>query len=193
MSPSRIVLGSASPRRVALLETLGVPFTHRAAELDETPLEGEDPVAYVERLARAKAAAIAADEPAGTVVIGADTTVELDGTIFGKPLDPPDARRMLMALGGRVHQVHTAVAVQCGDRVDSTVSTTAVRLCPIGAAAIEEYLLSGEPFDKAGAYALQGIGGRFVAGVEGSVSGVVGLPLVELAELLRAAGVELVR
>ena len=144
-------------------------------------------------MAIAKAAAIGAGEPPGTVVVGADTTVEFDGVIFGKPLDVPDARRMLMALGGRTHRVHTAVASWRDGEVHSAVSTTAVTLIELGAAAIEEYLLTGEPFDKAGAYALQGIGGRFVARVEGSVSGVVGMPLVQLAELLRANGVSIAR
>lgn len=189
----RLVLGSSSARRVELLGTFGVPFEQRSPEIDESVGEGEDPVAYVERLARAKAAAVAAAEPEGSVVIGADTTVELDGVIFGKPLDAPDARRMLMALSGRVHHVHSAIAVAVAEQIDSVVVSTAVEIADVGAAAIEDYIATGEPFGKAGAYAIQGIGARLVSRVEGSVSAVVGLPLVELGVLLGAAGVPLPR
>ncbi len=183
----RLVLASGSPRRRELLDRLGVTYTIEPADLDETPREGEDPIAYVVRLAVEKAEAVAArltgGKPDATVVIGADTTVVLDGEIYGKPEDADEVRRMLRALSGGWHQVHTGVAVHCGGRTEHGVATTAVRLSPLSAATIEWYLGTGEPFGKAGAYALQGSGAAFVEEVAGSVSGVIGLPMTLLVEL----------
>jgi septum formation protein len=181
-----LVLASGSPRRAQLLGHLGVAFEVRPADLDESVLPGEEARAYVERLARAKAAAVAGG---GELVIAADTTVEVDGTILGKPVDRADATRMLRLLSGRTHRVHTGVAV--ADR--SIVVTTEVRFVDLTEGEIAWYVGSGEPLDKAGAYAIQGAGGAFVAGIDGSASNVVGLPLAELVDLLRAAGFDPLR
>jgi septum formation protein len=187
----RLVLASGSPRRHQLLVSIGVDFTAIAPDIDERPAEGEDPVAYVERLAREKAAAVPVE--AGAVVVAADTTVALDRRILAKPADAADARRMLRALSGRSHDVHTAVAVRVGERVVSAVVTTRVCMVELGDDDLDWYLATGEPLDKAGAYALQEGGGLFVERIEGSASNVVGLPLAVLAELLAAEGFALSR
>jgi septum formation protein len=184
-----LVLASGSPRRRELLDQLGLPVVTRPPDVDETPEPGEDPVGYVRRLARAKASAV--PTPADAVVIAADTTVELDGRILGKPVDLEDARTMLRALSGRTHRVHTGVAVRRGDQAFDDVATTLVTFAPVTDAALDWYLRTGEPLDKAGAYAIQGAGGVFVERVQGSVSNVVGLPLTTLARLLARVGVEL--
>jgi len=188
---SALVLASASPRRNDLLGRLGLAFDVVAPDVDETPGLGEDPVVYVERVARAKATAVAG---AGAVVLAADTTVVLDGIILGKPADGTDAARMLSALAGRTHDVLTGVAVRRADgHVESTVVRTAVTMTAMSEAEIAWYVGTGEPLDKAGAYALQGSGAVFVERIEGSASNVVGLPLATVAELLRRAGVEFTR
>jgi septum formation protein len=171
--------------------SIGVDFTAIAPDIDERPAEGEDPVAYVERLAREKAAAVPVE--AGDVVVAADTTVALDRRILAKPADAADARRMLRALSGRSHDVHTAVAVRVGERVVSAVVTTRVCMVELGDDDLDWYIATGEPLDKAGAYALQEGGGLFVERIEGSASNVVGLPLAVLAELLAAEGFALSR
>jgi septum formation protein len=182
-----LVLASGSPRRRELLTLLGVHFDVVVPDIDETPLPGEAPTQLVARLARAKALTVAAAQ-AGAIVIGADTAVEVAGEILGKPVDDVDARRMLRALSGRTHSVHTAVAVAAdGDLVTATTSSD-VTFTTLTDAAIEWYLGTGEPFDKAGGYALQGAGGVFVTTVCGSVSGVLGLPLHETAALLGTWG-----
>ena len=177
----RLVLASSSPRRCALLALLGLEFTVVAPDLDETPLPGETPLDLVGRLAVAKAAAVATATP-GALVIGADTAVEVSGQILGKPTDAADARRMLRTLSGRTHVVHTGVAVVADDNVSMAVTSSDVAFTTLTEAAIEWYLGTGEPFDKAGAYALQGVGGVFVTAVSGSVSGVLGLPLHETVD-----------
>jgi septum formation protein len=174
-----LVLASASPRRRDLLGRLGVPFAVAAADVDETPVVGEAPLALVRRLAAAKAAAVD-----GPLVLAADTIVEVDGEILGKPVDVDDARRMLRRLSARTHHVHTGVAARSGERVEQATVTTDVRLVPLTAAAIEWYVATGEPMDKAGAYAIQGVGTVFVESVRGSVSNVVGLPLTTAVGLL---------
>jgi septum formation protein len=189
MAP-RLVLASQSPRRRELLEQLGFAFEVRPAGADETLLPGEAPRQYVLRVAREKARAVKGD-----VVLGADTSVVLDGAVLGKPDGPDDARRMLRALSGSRHEVLTAVCVRrasgtLGVELDAVVST-AVRFAALTPGQIEWYVGTGEPLDKAGAYALQGKAGAFVTGVEGSVSNVIGLPLAETAELLRRAGLRL--
>jgi septum formation protein len=183
---TRLILASGSPRRRELLAYFGVPFDVRAPDVDETPLTGEQPAAYVERVARSKVDAVDGD-----IVIAADTTVVLDGTIMGKPADPSEAARMLRALAGHDHEVLTAVAVKSGGTVTTTVVHTIVTMTPITDEDIEWYVATGEPLDKAGAYALQGTGGIFVARLDGSASNVVGLPLAELMALLRASGFDL--
>lgn len=184
-----IVLASGSPRRRELLEQLGLEFAIRAADIDESVRDGEPPLDYVQRLSVEKAAAVAV--PAGTLVIAADTTVDVDGVIFGKPADEAEARSMLAAISGRRHHVHTGVTVRLDDRSATAAVSTAVDVAPIDEATAAWYIATGEPFDKAGGYALQGAGGVFVAGVEGSVSNVIGLPLAELVELARRVGAEL--
>ena len=177
MTHARILLASASPRRLDLLRALGLDPEVRPADVDETLLPGEDPHEAAERLARAKAAKVAADAPAGAVVLAADTIVVLDGEALGKPLDPDDARRMLRALRGRSHDVVTGVALARDGRLVSGRETTAVVFAPMTDEEVEAYVASGEPADKAGAYALQGLGGLFVERIDGTPSNVIGLPL----------------
>ena len=188
-----VVLASASPRRRELLGQLGVTFSVHPADIDESVHDREDPVAYVRRLSAEKATVVLdrlADELA--VVIAADTTVDLDGRILGKPEDRDDAAAMLRDLSARTHRVHTGVTVaHRGERV-TDVTTTLVTFTPVTDAALRWYLDSGEPFDKAGAYAIQGAGGVFVESVRGSVSNVVGFPLTSVVVLARRLGVELV-
>ncbi|MCU1395834.1 MAG: septum formation inhibitor Maf [Ilumatobacteraceae bacterium] len=188
------MLASASPRRSDLLSTLGLPFAVAPSDIDETEHDGEDPVAYVRRLAVEKAAVAAAGHPGDdtVVVIAADTTVDVDGTILGKPLDAPDACRMLGLLGGRAHRVHTGVAVQRGERIEADVVSTTVSMIAIDDAHLAWYVGTGEPFGKAGAYALQGAGSLLVERIDGSVSNVIGLPLAVLDELMARVGVSLV-
>jgi septum formation protein len=180
-----LVLASTSPRRRELLSVLGIPFRAVApVDVDETPLDGEPAADLVRRLAVAKARSVE-----GEPVLAADTVVEIDGEILGKPVDADDARRMLRRLSGRVHRVHTGVAVRSADTVELDVVTTSVRFVPLSSDAVEWYVASGEPLDKAGAYAIQGRGGVFVEGVEGSASNVVGLPLATVVELLERVGI----
>jgi septum formation protein len=177
-----LTLASTSARRRELLAVLGVQFRVVAPTgVDETPLDGESPLELVRRLAVAKARSVDGDP-----VVAADTVVEVDGDILGKPVDADDARRMLRRLSGRTHLVHTGVAVRNGDRaeIEVEVVTTSVRFVALTPPAIEWYLDTGEPFDKAGAYAIQGAGGVFVDGIAGSVSNVVGLPLATVVAML---------
>jgi septum formation protein len=167
-----------------LLTLLRIPFEVVVPDVDETPRADEVAVQLVQRLAREKALAVAVAHP-GAVVVGADTAVEVDGEIFGKPHDYTDARRMLRALSGRTHRVHTGVAAVADSDLVASVTTSKVTFAVLSEADIEWYLATGEPFDKAGAYALQGAGGVFVTTVSGSVSGVLGLPLHETAALLK--------
>jgi septum formation protein len=169
---------------------MGYRFERIAADVEEQPQPGEAPDRYAVRIARAKALAGARMLPAGAVVLGADTDVVLDGAILGKPHGEADALRMLAALSGRAHQVFSAVAVARGDRLESTLSVTEVRFGEISAARARAYWSSGEPAGKAGAYAIQGRGARFVREIHGSYSGVVGLPLYETCALLEAFGIE---
>jgi nucleoside triphosphate pyrophosphatase len=184
-----VVLASGSPRRRDLLDQLGVTFTVAVPDIDETPRSGEDPVGYVGRLAVAKSAAVAA--PGDALVIAADTTVDLDGRILGKPADAAEATAMLKALSGRTHRVHTGVALRRGAVSNAGVATTLVTMTPIGDHALRWYVGTGEPLDKAGAYAVQGAGGVFVERIRGSVSNVVGLPLHLVVRLAAELGVPL--
>lgn len=181
-----LYLASGSPRRRELLTQIGVPFLTQIAPIDESALPGESPLAYVERLARAKghaglAALVDADD---AVVLGADTAVVLDGRILGKPRDRADALATLQALSGRSHQVLTAVALVSRERQASQVVTSQVTFRPLTQAEIEAYWASGEPQDKAGSYGIQGLAAVFVSQLQGSYSAVVGLPLCETAALL---------
>lgn len=188
---TKVILASASPRRHDLLSQIGVRFEVRVPEIDESPMEGEDPVGYVRRLAIAKADAVssAPDE----LVIAADTTVDLDAMIMGKPSDDRDAKSMLRRLSGRTHRVHTGVAVRLGGRELADVCTTSVTFVPLDEATIDWYVDTGEPLGKAGSYALQGAGAALVSGVEGSVSNVIGLPLHLVVELADRLGVALLK
>ncbi|KRP62378.1 Maf family protein [Pseudomonas trivialis] len=186
-----LYLASGSPRRRELLNQIGVPFTVVSAAIDETPLTNESPVSYVERLARGKAAAGFAvlETPSSACVLGADTAVIVDGLILGKPVDQADALAMLMALAGSEHEVLTAVALTDGQRCETLCVSSRVRFREIGIEEATAYWHSGEPRDKAGGYAIQGLGSVFVAGLNGSYSAVVGLPVCETAQLLGRFGI----
>ncbi|MGG2040637.1 nucleoside triphosphate pyrophosphatase [Pseudomonas paraeruginosa] len=188
---SSLYLASASPRRRELLAQIGVPLSVLSIAIDETPLPDEAPAAYVERLARGKAAAGLAmlAELGGGCVLGADTSVVIDGRILGKPADESDGLAMLAALSGREHQVLTAVALAAATGIEARVVECRVRFRQIGRDEALRYWLSGEPADKAGGYAIQGLGAIFVSRIEGSYSAVVGLPLCETAELLGEFGI----
>lgn len=186
----RLVLASASPRRRALLESLGVRFVQRPTAIDETPLADEEPPRYVERLAADKATAQALP---GEVVLAADTTVVLDDRILGKPADASQAREMLASLAGRWHEVFTGVALfdpQCGGLARG-VERSRVRITPLTGAEIDWYVATGEPFDKAGGYAIQGRGALLVESIEGNYTNVVGLPMPTVYRLFRTLGFDL--
>ena len=185
-----LVLASASPRRRELLAQLGMrdeqfKFDVLAADIDETHIEGETARVFVERLAIEKAqAGFALYGQPDAVVLGSDTIVVLDEHILGKPKDEADAKNILEQLSGRQHSVMTAVAVTNGTQTLSTLVETKVQFCGLTEQDILAYIATGEPMDKAGAYGIQGLGGCFVQGIEGSYSAVVGLPLVETRALL---------
>jgi septum formation protein len=181
-----LILASASPRRAELLDTAGFRFTVQTADVDETPLPAERPEAYVDRLAWAKATAVAERcRKSGSVVLGADTTVVAGGEILGKPEGRDDAIRMLKMLSGAVHDVLTGVAVIAGTACVREVVRTRVRLLPLTMEEITWYIDTGEPDGKAGAYAIQGRAARFIDWIEGSWSNVVGLPLATVHQLLK--------
>jgi septum formation protein len=170
-----LVLASQSPRRSEILRQAGIPFTRRVAAVDETPLEGEKPGDYVVRLAELKALAVPAGP--GETVLGADTTVVIDGEMLGKPADAADARRMLARLSGRQHEVITGICLKRGVEVVRDCATTKVWFALMSAREIEEYVSSGEPMDKAGAYAIQGLASKFIEKIDGCYFNVVGLPV----------------
>jgi len=178
----RIILASSSPRRHELLTQLGIRFDITPADIDETERPGEDPVTYVRRLAVEKAAV--GEFAAEDIVIAADTTVDVDGEILAKPEDEADARRMLGLISGRTHDVHTGVAVRHRGRTEVAVATTLVTMVPIDEARMRWYVGTGEPFGKAGAYAMQGAASALVERIDGSVSNVIGLPLAVLDAVL---------
>lgn len=183
-----ICLASMSPRRRELLDQIGVPHTVVAAHVDETLLPAEAATDYVARLARLKATTVR-ERGEGLPVLAADTTVVLEGAIFGKPADRAEGLSMLTALAGRTHQVLTAVALATDGRISVRVNCSSVRFRNMERAEIEAYWETGEPRDKAGGYAIQGYGAVFIEALSGSYSGVMGLPLFETAQLLREAGV----
>jgi len=196
ISANRIYLASRSSRRRELLKQIGIAFEslllreelRRGADVDEAPLPGESPAAYVSRVARAKAEAgwirIASRRLPLHPVLAADTTVALDGGIIGKPADARDAQLSLQRLSGKTHHVLTAIAVARGERVETALSTSAVEFRELDTDEIRRYVASGEALDKAGAYAIQGRAAVFVRAISGSYSGIMGLPLFETAELL---------
>ncbi len=189
MADPAVVLASASPRRAELLALAGLAPRVRPVDVDERPGHGEAPEAYVRRLARAKARAV--DLADGEVAVGADTAVVLDGDVLGKPRDAGEATAMLARLAGRTHEVHSGVAVRGPRTVDDVVVRTSVTMVPLDPARIAAYVASGEPFDKAGGYGIQGPAAAFVERIEGSWTSVVGLPLAETLALLADAGVRL--
>jgi septum formation protein len=192
----KLVLASASPRRAEILRNAGIAFEVSAALIDESPREGESPEHYVLRLALEKARACAnernggANIPQTTIFAGADTTVVADDEIMGKPVSDEEARRMLRRLSGRVHEVHTGLALVrrpgAWERIVEEV--TRVTFAKLSDAEIESYVATGEPFGKAGGYAIQGVAGRYITRIEGCYFNVVGLPLARLYSLLREAG-----
>ena len=190
-----IYLASQSPRRQELLQQIGVQFQLVKCEIDETPMPDEEAESYVVRMAKEKA--LAAKEVLtqqglpSLPVLTADTSVILETKILGKPENPDHACDMLLALSGNCHEVMTAVAVSEGEKLSVRLSKTRVRMSSFTRAQAEAYVTTGEPLDKAGAYGIQGLGAVFVESIEGSYSGVVGLPLKETADLLDAFGVNL--
>jgi septum formation protein len=183
----RLILASQSPRRAELLKRLGLEFEILPAEVDESYLGDEMPADHAERLAREKAIAIARQHPEA-LVIGADTIVIIDGDLLGKPRDRADAVRMLRRLADREHQVYTAVAVAWGTRLHSAVEPVKVRFRPLDDRECEEYVETGEPMDKAGAYGIQGFGSALVESIQGDYFAVMGLPVVCTLRLLRRHG-----
>jgi septum formation protein len=182
--PGRIVLASASPRRAELLRAAGIDFDVQPAHVDEAIVTGETPKEYVSRLAEAKARLVY-ERDVRCLVLAADTAVVVDAHILGKPLDEADASRMLRMLSGRAHDVLTAVSVfHPGQIVDTRVDVTTVEFAPLSDEDINWYVSSGEPMDKAGAYAVQGLASRFVTRIEGSYSNVVGLPVALVYQML---------
>src|SRR6185437_3473118 len=193
MAMMKIVLASASPRRAEILRNAGIPFEVLAAQVDETRRAGELRGDYVRRLALEKARAAAADANADSgycLFVGADTVVVAGDEILGKPESPADARRMLRKLRANVHEVHTGQAVVQRPRTAESVidAVTRVTFAPLSDEEIENYIATGEPFDKAGAYGIQGIGGRYVTRIEGCYFNVMGLPLARLWSLLQEFG-----
>ena len=183
-SKSFVVLASRSPRRVELLKQLVTDFTVLPADIDETPHSHEDPVSYVKRLALEEARAVYMVSDSHAIVIGADTTVDLDGHIFGQPVDDNDARRMLTLLSDSTHQVHTGVAVVSATGEQVEVVSSSVTFLDLRPEMIEWYIGTGESAGKAGSYAIQGHGSALVASSVGSMSNIIGLPLEQTAWLL---------
>lgn len=189
-----LILASASPRRSELLTQAGFRFRVHPAHINEDPLPGEDPIAYVTRLAREKAEAVfrelaaASPKPEEIAVLGADTTVTLDGAILAKPADAADAARMLRLLSGRTHRVITGVALVTAAGAEVAAEVTAVRFLTLSDEEIAEYVAGGEPMDKAGAYAIQGRAARWIPRIEGCYFNVVGLPLALVSSLLETCG-----
>lgn len=192
---TRLLLASASPRRRELLERAGYRFDVEVADVDETFFEGEHPAVATVRVAMSKAAAVAAGKAIGWVVLGADTTVVCNGEVLGKPRDAGEATRMLLSIAGRDHVVFTGWAlVRCDGSADpplvTGVARSIVSMRPVTRDEAERYAASGEPLDKAGAYAVQGQGRRFITRVIGSIDNVIGLPVEHLAPVLGEMGIE---
>lgn len=184
-----LILASASPRRSALLDQLGVRHRVVVAAIEESRIHGESPQAYVRRIAMDKATTVLAREGGAVTVLAADTIVVADRAVLGKPRDRHDAADMLQRLSGRSHEVMSAVVLLARDREPATaLSVSRVTFAPLSPEWIEAYCATGEPMDKAGAYAVQGLAALRISHLEGSFSGVMGLPLFEAGELLHAAG-----
>lgn len=188
----RLILASASPRRAELLRAAGIPFEISAVDVDEQFHAGENPEYAVARLAEAKAGAVVARFP-DCVVLGADTTVVVGGEALGKPADPADAARMLRLLSGRTHEVLTGVCMCARGRRLLHVEPTQVRMVGLSDVEIAWYVSTGEAADKAGGYAVQGLASRFIEGIDGSYSNVVGLPISRVYELLKELGCDILK
>ena len=190
-----IYLASRSPRRAELLQQIGIEFIVLPSDIDETPLLNELSEAYVLRLAAEKAQACYDDLLSQSApiypVLAADTTVSLDGKILGKPQDDDEAFQMLSSMSGRCHEVHTGLAVATHEGVQVAISTTQVEMAKLSDETILAYIATGEPRDKAGAYGIQGLAGALIKRIEGSYSGVMGLPIYETAQLLGQAGIRI--
>jgi septum formation protein len=184
----RVVLASASPRRRELLNLIGLTHEVVPADVDESTRAGELPAAYVERVARDKAHAIAA-RARDALIIAADTTVVLGGDIIAKPADAADARRMIGRLAGTTHDVYTGIAIAYGGRTESAVERVAVTFRALTTGEIDAYVATGEPLDKAGAYGIQGFGATIVERIEGDYFSVMGLGLRRLVELMQRVGI----
>jgi septum formation protein len=188
----KIILASGSPRRAEILRNAGIPFETLAEVVDESRRPGELRADFLRRLALSKARAAAAiqQDPGDSLFIGADTVVEVGDEILGKPESPDDARRMLRLLSGATHEVHTGLAIirRPGAAEAVIEEATSVTFAPLSDDEIDAYIATGEPFDKAGAYGIQGIGGRYVTGIDGCYFNVMGLPLARLWVLLRDFG-----
>jgi len=189
----KLILASASPRRAEILRNAGFEFEVRPAHVDETILPNEQAQDYVKRLAETKAkgiAELASQQEGGGYVVGADTVVVIETQIFGKPADADDARRMLRHLSGKSHEVLTGMALlRAADRqVNTNVERTRVEFLPLSEKDIEDYIATAEPFDKAGAYGIQGVGSRFISRIEGCYFNVMGLPVSRLWQMLRPLG-----
>ena len=183
----KLVLASASPRRRELLTQVGVRFDVLTADIDESVIAGESPEVYTQRLALEKARTVLARCDADTYVLGADTTVSVDGALLGKPADADDAARMLRMLQGRPHEVITGVALVSATSSQIVAETTRVFFSPMSESEIAAYIATGEPMDKAGAYAIQGKAARWIPRIEGDYANVVGLPLSQVCTLLKNA------
>ncbi len=190
-----IYLASRSPRRAELLQQIRVEFIVLPSDIDETPLQNEQSDHYVLRLAAAKAkvcyeALVIKSKPLYPV-LAADTTVSLDGRILGKPQDDDDAFQMLSSMSGRIHEVHTGIAVATNEGLQVAISTTKVEMASLNDEIILAYIATGEPRDKAGAYGIQGLAGSMIKRIEGSYSGVMGLPIFETTQLLVQEGIRI--
>ncbi len=192
----QLILASASPRRSELLQQIGAEFRVHPVDTDESMLPGEGVLQHVQRLAGAKARLsfdrLSRQEQGQLAVLAADTVVEIDGTVLGKPGNARQARAFLARLSGRKHSVHTAVALVTEEQELAAISSSEVEIMALSEEQIDAYVATGEPLDKAGAYAIQGIAGQFVVNLSGSYSGVMGLPLYETARLLAACGISFV-
>jgi septum formation protein len=190
--PVKMILASGSPRRRELLESLGWVFEVRVPDVPEDPLPGESPCALCGRLARIKGASVAANASPDTLVLAADTVVDLDGMLMGKPENPDDSFRMISLLNGRTHHVHSGVAVFWNERVADAVVTSEVTFRRLGETDLRAYVDSGEGLDKAGAYAIQGWGALLVESIRGCYFNIVGLPLSRVSSLLEELGIPVV-
>jgi len=187
MSAARVIIASASPRRRELLSLVGIPHVVEPADIDESYRDGEEAPQHAERLAREKAATVAARHP-DAVVIAADTIVLIDGLVLGKPSDDADAERMLAMLGGQTHVVLTAVAVAYRGELRSGVESVRVTFRPLTRKRIRAYIATGEPMDKAGSYGIQGYGATLVERIDGDYFAVMGLALARMVDLLAELG-----